>query len=129
LSAATWGVVGALAAAVAVAVLGSNQTYLRTAIHPVLGCAAVFACAGWAASSPRPTYGFAESLAIVFFGSIFLWTMLAALEVTPRRLKAVEHPLVYPSEAFALLGAPILVAGLLTALRCADRPPPMPRKP
>jgi hypothetical protein len=120
LGAVVWCVIGALAAAVAVAVLDLNQSYLSTAMWPVLGCGAVFACAGWAARSSRPARGFVRSLIVVFFGSIVLWTVLAGLELTPRRLKSVEHPLIYPSEAVVLLVPPVLMAVILTALRRTD---------
>jgi hypothetical protein len=46
-----------------------------------------------------------------------LWITIAAMEITPRRYKGMDHPPMYPSEAFATFGPPILAAAFLTVVR------------
>jgi hypothetical protein len=125
-----WGGLGALAAAVAVAIWGWGErwdtlaelgdydawagSFARTALWPAIDCACVFACSGWAAHAPRPPRRIASSALIIAGASLVLWTLIAALELTPRRIKAVEHPAIYPSELVALATPPLATAVALT---------------
>ena len=133
LSAAAWGLVGAIAA-VALVSLGTlaywhlNDTrqfdrqydinWWRTrALPPIIGVTTLLACAGWAAYAPRGKHRFATTLAILFFLSIPLWFVLGSMELTPRRVKSVEHPPLYPSELLVLVLPPIVVSIALSVLR------------
>jgi len=87
------------------------------ALGPVVGCTVVFACAGWATFAPVGAFRFAKSLAIVFVMSLPLWFFLASMQFTPRRIKSVEHPAMYPSEFMVIAGPPVLAAAMLTAVR------------
>ncbi len=82
-----------------------------------VGFAVVAGCAGWAALAPARRSPFAWTLAVVFAGSVVLWSVVGSLDLTPRRYKSVSHPFLYPSEALFLIGPPVVVAGLLTAQR------------
>ena len=86
-------------------------------VFPILGCAAVGAGAGWAASAPWGRHRFAWSLAAVFLASLPLWIVLGWLELTPRRYKGVEHPAMYPSEALEVVGPPLVAAAILGFVR------------
>jgi hypothetical protein len=46
-----------------------------------------------------------------------MWMLIAALELTPRRIKAVEHPVIYPSELVVLVAPPLATAIALTVAR------------
>jgi hypothetical protein len=131
-----WGAIGSIAAAIAVAVFGALERWydltllfeyrewmnwcFQNAIWPVLGSAVVFAGAGWVANVTVPIRSLALSLFLVTSGSLVLWTLLGAAEITPRRYKSVEHPAIYPSEFLVLVTPPILVAAVLTSLRCTS---------
>ena len=96
---------------------------------PVVGCATVCACAAWATYAPRGGFRFARTLAIVALISLGLWCVLGwgvswGLELTPRRLKGVEHPIFYPSELFFLLGPPIVAAAVVSMVRVRGGPRP-----
>ena len=67
----------------------------ETMIYPLVGCAAVFACAGWATFAPAVAGRFTKSLAIIFSVSVSLWFIIGVLELTPRRVRSVEHPVFY----------------------------------
>jgi hypothetical protein len=134
LAAIGWGVFGGISAAVAVAALGVNERwydltelgwyrewfgwYFRTAIWPVIGCTTFLACAGWAAYFPRPAHSMATTVIIVTFASLGVWIALNAAEVTPRRLRSIEHPVMYVSEFFVLVVPPALASAFLTLWRC-----------
>jgi hypothetical protein len=129
-SAICWGVVGAVAALVVVAVLQANErwqdltmlgeyrSWLHSSIYksswPAIGCATVLACSAWAANALQPPRSLAVCLLLIASPSIVLWYVLFALEVTPRRLKGVEHPAIYFSEFLVLIIPPLVVAGLST---------------
>jgi len=90
---------------------------LDKAAMPVVGCALIFACAGWVAYAVRPPLRFAISLLIVFLMSVVMWMTIMAMEITPRRLKGMDHPNLYPSETLALFGLPALAAAVVTVFR------------
>ena len=89
---------------------------------PVIGCAMVCACAAWATFAPRGSFRFARTLAIVTAISFCLWFVVGSMELTPRRLKGIEHPMFYPSELLLLMGPPIVAAALVTAIRVRGTP-------
>jgi hypothetical protein len=86
-------------------------------VIPIIGCAIVFACAGWATFAPAGTYRFARSLVVVFLVSVALWYVIGSMELTPRRYRGIEHPLLYASELIVLMASPMLAAALLTVIR------------
>jgi hypothetical protein len=107
-----------------------DRAYDRRAVLPdipglvVIG-AILCACAGWATLAPRGTYRFTRTLAIVVGATVPLWcgvvSVVRSMELTPSRIKSVEHPAWYPSEvAVAIVCAiiPIAVAAILTVVRC-----------
>jgi hypothetical protein len=132
------GVIGSFSAAFAVATIGVFERWydltllfeyrewmhwcVQNAIWPVIGSAAIFGGAGWVAHVALPIRSIASSLFLMTFGSLVLWALLGAAEITPRRYKSVEHPTIYPSELFVLVTPPILVAAVLTSLRCMSKP-------
>jgi hypothetical protein len=96
-------------------------------IGPVIGCSVVFACAGWTTLAPRVgRYRFAWTLATLFLITLPLWFVVVSMELTPRRYKGVHHPEFYPSELMVVIGPPIVVAIILTAVRArrVSKPPP-----
>ena len=86
-------------------------------LWPVIGCAAVCACTGWATYAPIGSFRFAKSLAIVFAASVPLWLVVGSMGLTPRRTKGIENPAIYPSELILVIGPPIVAAILLAAIR------------
>jgi hypothetical protein len=92
-------------------------SFARTALWPVVGCACIFACAGWAAHAPRPPRSIGSSALIIAVASLAMWMLIAALEWTPRRIKSVEHPVIYPSELVLLVAPPLATAIALTVAR------------
>ena len=134
LAALRWGAFGGIAAAAVVAALGVVQRwylltelgeygpwfrwYANASVWPALGCTVVLACAGWAAHAPRPPYKIASSLLIIVLASLIAWYFVAIAEVMPRRLKGIDHPVIYTSEFLVLLLPPVLAAVLLTVARC-----------
>jgi hypothetical protein len=96
--------------------------WIRDALPgPVVGCATVFACAGWATYAPRGGFRLVRTLAIVTAISLAIWCLPGWVslwaEITPRRLKGIEHPVFYASEWIVLVGPPIVAAALVTAVR------------
>src|SRR5262245_23863485 len=51
------------------------QELQENMVWPVMGCAVVCACAGWATLAPPGKWSFARSLAFIFFVSVALWCM------------------------------------------------------
>jgi hypothetical protein len=97
---------------------------------PVVGCATLCACAGWATSAPVGKYRFSSSLAILFSTSVLLWFVLGSMELTPRHYKGEEHPPLYPSEVLVFFGPPVLATVLLTTIRMRGGPRSLrPREP
>ncbi len=103
-------------------------------VWPVIGCAVVCACAAWTTFAPVGKYRFARTLAIIVAVCVPMWFVLNAMALTPRRLKGVGHPAIYPSELIELIGPPVLIAVILTVVRISgprrhampgsDRPSP-----
>lgn len=52
---------------------------------PVIGCAIIAGCAGWAAFAPARRSRFAVTLALVFLGSVPLWAVLGSQQLTVQR--------------------------------------------
>ncbi len=78
--------------------------WLSTAwMVPAIGVSIYLGVAGFATFAPTINYGFARTLAIIFFVSIPLTSLLGNLELTPKRVKSIEHPVLYPSELAVLL--------------------------
>ena len=127
------GAIGAIAALLGVAAYGLFEWWndydevwgyrdwlgwtVSTAAMPAVGSATIFACAGWATHAVRPPLRFVASLLIVFLISIAMWMTIIAMEITPRRIKSVDHPFMYPSEALALFGPPAVAAAIVTVVR------------
>lgn len=86
-------------------------------LGPVIGCAVVLGCAGWATYAPAGSFRFVPSLVFIFSVSVALWSILLSMQLTPRRFKSMDHPAFYPSELIVLFGPPILAAIGLTAVR------------
>ncbi|MFL5327333.1 MAG: hypothetical protein ACJ8C4_00325 [Gemmataceae bacterium] len=82
-----------------------------------LVCSVFAACAGWANYAPSTKHSFPRTLALVFVGSLALLWVFGLFDVTPPRVKGIEHPFLYPSEAVLLFGVPATIALVLTVLR------------
>jgi hypothetical protein len=92
--------------------------WLSTAwMVPAIGVSIYLGVAGFATFAPTVNYGFARTLAIIFFVSIPLTSLLGNLELTPKRVKSMEHPVLYPSELAVLLVPPAFIAALLLSWR------------
>ena len=91
--------------------------WVRNALPgPVVGCATICA-ARRATFAPRGRYRFARSLAVITAISLGVWLVVGSMELTPRRLKGIEHPMFYPSEWMLLMGPPIAAAVMMTVFR------------
>jgi hypothetical protein len=86
-------------------------------IGPIIGCAAVCACAGWATYAPVGQYRFAWSLATVFVASVCLWLVAGALDFAPRHYKGMTAREWYPRLAAFVTIPPVVVAACLTVVR------------
>ncbi|MFN4907240.1 MAG: hypothetical protein ACK5EO_15200 [Planctomycetota bacterium] len=84
---------------------------------PAIGVAIYLGLTGFATFAPTINYGFARTLAIISLVSIPLTLVLSNLEITPKRVKIIEHPVFYPSELAILIIPPAGVAALLLAWR------------
>ena len=84
---------------------------------PAIGVAIYLGLTGFAIFAPTINYGFARTLVIIFFVSIPLTILLGNLELTPKRVKSIEHPVFYPSELAILIMPPAGIAALLLASR------------
>jgi hypothetical protein len=91
--------------------------FKKDLVFPVIGCAAVFACTGWATSAPAGNYSVVPTLVVIVLSSILGWYVLGGMDLTPRRFKSTYHPLVYLSELVILLGPPVVTAAVLTVMR------------
>jgi predicted permease len=87
------------------------------AVPPLVGAAIYLGLTAWATYTPKRNCGFAKTLAIIFFTSVPLTWLLAALHLTPTRYKNVEHPAMYFSELLLLLVPPLVMACVLVAAR------------
>jgi hypothetical protein len=88
-----------------------------TWIGPSIGVSAYLGLAALATYTPTTNFGFARTLAIIFFLSIPVTVFIGGLELTPKRVKSITHPLTYPSEIAIFLLPPSVVAFLLLASR------------
>ena len=86
-------------------------------IWPSLGSAAVCGAAGWATYAPAGKYRFVTSLALVSLFSASLWILIFWMDVTPMRIKFMEHPVPFPSEVLLIVGPAVFAAALVTVLR------------
>jgi hypothetical protein len=89
----------------------------ETLIFPVLGTMAVLSAAGWATFAPRRKNRFAATLAIIFAFSVLAWFVLGAMELTPKRIKSIQHPIIYLSEIVILVLPPLIAGFSLAATR------------
>jgi hypothetical protein len=86
-------------------------------VQPIVGCAAVFACAGWATFAPSGAHGLVRSILAIFLLSLPLWFAAWWFHLTPPRLKGIDYPVFSPTELLALVGPPTVASALLTAIR------------
>jgi hypothetical protein len=84
---------------------------------PAIGVAIYLGLTAFATYTPNMNYGFARTFAIIFLLSIPMAAFLGSLELTPKRVKSLEHPILYPSELSLLAFPPMTVAILLLATR------------
>jgi len=95
-----------------------DTRWLATAwIVPAIGVSIYLGLAAFATYAATTNFGFGRTLAIIFFVSIPLTAFLASLELTPKRIKSIDHPVLYPSEIAILVLPPSVVAFLLLASR------------
>ena len=94
---------------------------------PMLGCATVFAAAGWATFAPPDRRRFTPTLLLISLSSLGLWAVLTSLPLKPTRLKGIDHPEFYPTELLLIIGPPIVVAVGLSLIR--DRRASLPKPP
>jgi hypothetical protein len=136
LAAIRWGVIGAIAPVIIVAAMGIVEFWqelrlfgaydewlrwcIKASLGPVIGCTLVLAGAGWTSQAPRPTRSIVSSVLVITAASVAMWFLLALAKITPPRYKKIEHPVMYPSEVFVLIGPPVIAAAVLTAMRCND---------
>lgn len=124
-----FGVIGAATPVIVLVgsiLLGSSESDWAFDLHflpdrlvfPVIGTALVMASTAWATYAPAGSYRFARTLVIVFAVSVPSWYLLAATGLSPPRLKAASHPLIYPFEVLLLVVPPIAVACVLSWRRC-----------
>lgn len=134
LSAIGWGIVGTVAPLLVVltlqtverwqdlTMLGEYRAWFHSVVDkslwPALGCGTVLSCSAWAARAVQPVRSLAVSSLLVTSASVMSWWVLAAAEITPRRLKGIEHPAIYFSEFLVIVIPPIVVAGYLTWASC-----------
>lgn len=110
-------IAGGIGAVTLVAVIGlAFEAPWNEFVFPFVGCAAIGAGAGWASLAPRGHHRFANSLALVFVGTLAFWFTLALLEVKQKRHKG-EVDLLYPSEGLFLVVPPLLVALVVSGVR------------
>jgi hypothetical protein len=91
-------------------------------IYPVVGCAVVCACAGWATFAPAGKHSFALSLALISLVTLVLLFAIPWMGLTPRRFKGMDLPVFYPSELMAMIVPPGLAAAVLTLIRIRSAP-------
>lgn len=129
-SSIAWGLLGAFLPFLAIAIiqaherwqdltmLGEYRGWFLSTVHkslwPIIGCSAVLTCSAWVANVTQPARSIAVCLMKVAGASIPLWYLLAALQITPRRLKGMVRPEIYFSEFLLLVVPPMAVACLLT---------------
>ena len=83
-----------------------------------IGAAFVFAAAGWTTYAPRGNFKFAWTLRKIFVLTVASWYLLRALGILQPRCKIEVQPLIYPSEVLILGLPPLLIAAVLTLIRC-----------
>ncbi len=97
------------------------QELPNSMLDVAIGCATVFACAGWAAYAPLETYRFARSLAIIFSISLLLWFIMITVVLPPRYgLKGRESMVNGLPDLVVIVGAPMVAAWVLTDFRIAN---------
>jgi predicted permease len=90
------------------------------AVPPLVGISIYLGTAALATYTPHRNQGFAKTLAILFGTALpFTW-FLAQLELTPKRYKSIEHPDLYFSEFLLLFLPPLVIAGVLMAVRRSE---------
>lgn len=112
---------------------GSEETRLtwfrndleKLVAYPVIGCAMVCACAGWATFAPGGKHSFVRSLSVIFLSSTVLWTVVAWMRLTPGCYRAIEPSAFQPAELLARLGPPNMAALLITAIRVRGSTAPL----
>ncbi len=128
--AVAWGVIGGVTGMVIVSILQAGERWqeirlfgeyrawllasMQKGVWPTLGCSLVMACSAWDAYSQQPSRSIAVSLIKIAAGSILLWWLITAMELTPRRTKTLEHPPIYLSEFLILILPPLLVTSFST---------------
>jgi hypothetical protein len=90
------------------------------AVPPLVGVPIYLGLTAWATYTPKRNHGFAKTLAIIFFTAIPSTWFLAALEMTPRRYKSIEHPDIYVSEFLLFFLPPLIMSCILVAIRRSD---------
>jgi len=96
--------------------------WLTRAVWPLVGVPIYLGLSALATYTPIQKHRFAGTLAIIFFTAIPLTWILAALELTPQRYKAGDHPEMYFSEFLLLLIPPLTITFVLIALRQTKTP-------
>lgn len=90
----------------------------REIVFPGVGLGVVLGATGWATYAPNGKHRFAATFAIIFGISVPAWLILGSLGMTPPRYKAIEHPLLYPSEFLVIAIPPLIGAIVISSIRC-----------
>jgi hypothetical protein len=85
---------------------------------PLAGCAIYLGLAAWATYTPQQIYGFAKTLAILFFCSMALMALIIIFQQTPSQPRSAERDYSLSlTDLLTLLIPPLLVACVLIAVR------------
>lgn len=87
------------------------------AVVPLVVASIFFGLTAWATYTPKFDHGFAKTFAMIALTSFPMSSVLMCSELTPKRVKIIEHPDLYPSEFLLLFLPPFLISCILIALR------------
>ena len=87
------------------------------AVAPLVVTSIYLGLAAWATDTPKLDHGVARTLALLASTSFPMTWLLTCLELTPKRVKIIEHPDLYPSEFLLLFLPPFLISCILIAIR------------
>ncbi|MDG3007977.1 hypothetical protein [Paludisphaera mucosa] len=94
------------------------QKLRSSLVYPMVGCALVLACAGWATLGPPGLHRFPGTFAILAASAVFGWTILGGMFLAPLTHEdSPVHPMFEPARLAVFLAPPIIAAVVLSAVR------------
>ena len=91
--------------------------------HPLVGCFAVCACAGWTTFGLAGAHGFARCLTVIFIACLVFWSAMGVMRLAPSSNRMMDHSFFAPANLLFLVGPPIMKACLVTMNRiCTPQP-------